>query len=231
MTATPKIRPGRPRLLTRDRIVEAALRLGLTEFSMKAVAAELGTTIATLYKYVRDRDHLFRLAVDEALARMPLPTDHGQHWSVFLSEFADVVCGALIADRQVLGRVIDWGVGMETELKLDEIFLRAMTRRGFAVEEASRILRLTGAAAFGVAVRTHCNRARISRSGSLQRALEEAMSPFVQDKLPEIPTIPSQIFDDGLSLLHDTLAPLIEQIARSRGETLPRIAAPHAPAP
>jgi hypothetical protein len=154
-----------------------------------------------------------------------LPSDHGQHWSLFLSDFADVICGALTSDPQVLGRLIDWGIGLENELKLNEIFLTAMLRRGFAIDEASRILRLMGVAAFGVAVRTHCNRARISRSGSLQRAVDEAISHYAPDKLPAVPIIPSQIFDDSHSLLHDAIAPLIEEIARKRGETLPKIVA------
>lgn len=221
MTETRKSRAGRPRLLTQDRIVDAALRLGLEDFTMKAVAAELGTTIATLYSYVRDRDHLFRLAVDEAMARMPLPTDRGQHWSVFIREFADVAGGALIADRHILGRLIHWGTGLETELRLGEIFVEAMVKRGFAQADALHILRLVGAAAFGTAVRTHCTEARTARGGSLAHAFDEAMSHYAPDELPIIRVAGPGFFDGGRPLLQAMLDPLIERIARQRGEELP----------
>jgi AcrR family transcriptional regulator len=221
MTAARKGRVGRPRMLTREQVVEAALRLGLEDFTMKAVAAELGVTIATLYKYVQDRDELFRLAVGETMARMPLPVDHGQHWSQFLREFAAAILAIMIADRSVLDRLMHWGVGLETELKLSEIFIEAMAKRGFEPTEAARIMRLAGAAAFGAAVRTYCNQARAERSGSLGLAVAEALAHFEADELPLVRAAPFEPLGGGLSLLGMMIEPLIEQIARQRGETLP----------
>src|SRR4051812_4658282 len=53
-------------------IAGAAIRIaathGLAAVSMRAVAAELGTTASTLYRYVVSRDELLDLMVDTAMA-------------------------------------------------------------------------------------------------------------------------------------------------------------------
>jgi AcrR family transcriptional regulator len=71
---------GRPRLLTEDRIVEAALNLAegagrLENVSMRALAQELGAPVTTIYNYVSNREALYELVVNHALrpVRIPLP--------------------------------------------------------------------------------------------------------------------------------------------------------------
>ena len=121
----------------------------------------------------------------------------------------------------MLDQLIHWGVGLETELKLSEIFIEAMAARGFEPEEAARILPLIGATAFGAAVRTHCNQARAERSGSLGRAFDEALAHYRADELPLVRATPFEAAGDGPPLLSLMIEPPIEQLARQRGETLP----------
>jgi AcrR family transcriptional regulator len=66
----------RPRF-TRHEIASVALRLvdahGIDALSMRALAAELGAGTMTVYHYVRTKDELMTLVIDEALADVIIP--------------------------------------------------------------------------------------------------------------------------------------------------------------
>src|SRR5215510_15024112 len=53
---------------------------GLAAVSMRAVAAELGTTASTLYRYVTSRDELIDLMVDTAMADFTFTADPTGDW-------------------------------------------------------------------------------------------------------------------------------------------------------
>jgi AcrR family transcriptional regulator len=66
---------GRPRALSLDDVVDAALDLidsdGVPALSMQSLARRLGTGSATLYNYVASRDELVDLMLGRALAEQP----------------------------------------------------------------------------------------------------------------------------------------------------------------
>ncbi|MEE4596352.1 TetR/AcrR family transcriptional regulator C-terminal domain-containing protein [Streptomyces sp. DSM 41524] len=61
------------------KIVAATMRLldaeGLSGFSMRRLAAELGVTAMSVYWYVETKDHLLELALDAAMGEMALPIE------------------------------------------------------------------------------------------------------------------------------------------------------------
>ncbi|NJP90801.1 TetR family transcriptional regulator [Nonomuraea sp. FMUSA5-5] len=69
-------RPRRPRL-SRERIVEAAVALldaeGVTGFSMRALAARLRAGTMSLYEYVRSKEDVLDLALDEVIGEIGTP--------------------------------------------------------------------------------------------------------------------------------------------------------------
>ena len=77
--------------LTLQRIVEAGLRVaeseGLGAVSMSRVAAELGASTMSLYRYVSAKNELLDLMVDAALGDPP-PAQDGQGWRDGLSGWA-----------------------------------------------------------------------------------------------------------------------------------------------
>lgn len=79
---------GRPRRLTREAIVAAACDIGLADIEMSHVAERLNTGVATLYSYVRGRDHLLELAARK-LATDAL-ADRGQSWQDVLRDHAAI---------------------------------------------------------------------------------------------------------------------------------------------
>jgi AcrR family transcriptional regulator len=78
---------GRPRRLTLDAIVDAACEVGIAKLEMSLVAERLNTGVATLYGYVRGRDHLLEL-VAQRLVGQALIKDEGQSWQDILREHA-----------------------------------------------------------------------------------------------------------------------------------------------
>jgi AcrR family transcriptional regulator len=81
-------RPG----LSLDRIVEAAIKIALTDglaaVSMSHVAAALGTAPMSLYRYVASKEELLALAVDTALGAPPARSNPVEGWREGLSGFA-----------------------------------------------------------------------------------------------------------------------------------------------
>ena len=80
---------GRPRRLTLEAIVDAACEVGIAKLEMSSVAERLNTGVATLYGYVRGRDHLLEL-VAHRLAGEALIKDQGQSWQDLLREHATI---------------------------------------------------------------------------------------------------------------------------------------------
>lgn len=77
-------RRGRPPSLSRDRIVEAALKLtdesSLEDVSMRSLANELGVPVMTIYNYVASKDELAELVVDQVLRNVKMPPVGAGTW-------------------------------------------------------------------------------------------------------------------------------------------------------
>jgi AcrR family transcriptional regulator len=76
-------RPAKPRL-TRERIVEAAMRLmaeqGYDGVSMRSLARALDTAPASLYAHVANREEVDQLVVDRISHLMPVPEPDPDRW-------------------------------------------------------------------------------------------------------------------------------------------------------
>ena len=89
-------RIGRPARLSRSSIVRTAIDLadhsGLDAVTMRAVAAELDSVAAALYRHVQGRDELIDLIRDEVLVERPEASETGE-WRADLHDFV----GGLLA--------------------------------------------------------------------------------------------------------------------------------------
>ena len=95
-------RPGSPRRaiperpskipLTRDQIVQAALRIVRTEgidgVSMRRIAAEFDTGPSSLYAHVTNKDELLQLMFDEICALVPIPQVEPGRWKEQIKELS-----------------------------------------------------------------------------------------------------------------------------------------------
>ncbi|MFI7344143.1 TetR/AcrR family transcriptional regulator [Streptomyces sp. NPDC050085] len=72
MNSTGKNGPGRPPRLSRERIVDAVLEGGVQTLTMRELAARLGVSHSSLYRWVPDRDGVLDL-VSEVMVERVLP--------------------------------------------------------------------------------------------------------------------------------------------------------------
>lgn len=218
---TPRRTIGRPRLLTREMVIDAAIEIGLAAISMKRLAEHLGVGTATLYQYVGSRDELLKLAASRQVSSLDVVTADDLHWSEFIIAFARGIQDQLVEHPQIIVQLIDAGLGPEVELEVAERFLTAMAKHGFSAEDALEIQTHVGALAIAGAVTICRERASRVRGRSPTARVQAALAHYGPD---ELPLIRGQIGHYSVSadaLLKKLLDPLIERIARHRGEALP----------
>lgn len=141
---------GRPRRLTLEAIVDAACEVGVANLDMALVAERLNAGVATLYGYVRGREHLLEL-VAERLAGDSQLKDRGQSWQDILREHAAVTYALFQSQPHLItnlmghqfepGAVIYWQ-------KLYDL----LKKRGMALQEATDIYVEVNQVVIGAAV-------------------------------------------------------------------------------
>ncbi|MGI5347478.1 TetR/AcrR family transcriptional regulator [Streptomyces sp. CA-250714] len=76
-SSQPERRPGRPAVLSRAAIVDAAERIldegGLEALTLRRLAKDLGTSPMGLYRHVSEKDEILALVLDRLAARLPRP--------------------------------------------------------------------------------------------------------------------------------------------------------------
>lgn len=89
MKSTGRHGPGRPPRLSRERIVDAALQGGVATLTMRELAARLGVSHSSLYRWVPDRDGVLDL-VSAVMVERVLPQDEpvADNWRDWLARLA-----------------------------------------------------------------------------------------------------------------------------------------------
>jgi AcrR family transcriptional regulator len=208
---------GRPRLLTRAKVIETAAMMPPGELTMTRLAERLGVSAGTLYQYVADRDELVRLVIGERMRVLPLPADTGQHWSQYLREYAAILTAMLSADPNQIVQVLGIESTLEPELRLTEAFFEALAARGFALDEAVHIHTQLSAIAVGKAVGAVREQLAVRDAGSVTAALARVLDGLDDADLPLIrKAVPAYM--DRIAAIDGLIEALIERIARSRGD-------------
>lgn len=86
MTSSPVRRGGRPARISRQKILEAAAELPLDDVTMSAVAARLGVTHASLYKYFPSRAALVAAVLMDLGERIEVPDPATMPWQEWVVE-------------------------------------------------------------------------------------------------------------------------------------------------
>ncbi|ONH31388.1 TetR/AcrR family transcriptional regulator [Pseudofrankia asymbiotica] len=145
-------RAGRPPRMDRATIARAAGEIGVDQVSLRSVAERLGVSVPGLYHYVRGRDDLLRLAAEESAAMIALPVDRGQHWSLWLLEWADVIRRTFAESPALLTQVMSGAFGLDRMVDALETVIAALVCRGFGAREAFEAYILVTQCAMGAAV-------------------------------------------------------------------------------
>jgi AcrR family transcriptional regulator len=145
-------RPGRPPRIDRAAIARAAGEIPLADLTLRSVAERLGVSVPGLYHYVSGREDLIRLAAEQSALRMTMPADEGQHWAVWLYEWAAYNRRAFIADPELLKHFIDGAVGPETTAPAIDRAIGPCMRQGFTAREALEAYDLVSECGLGSAI-------------------------------------------------------------------------------
>jgi AcrR family transcriptional regulator len=181
-TASPDERPrvGRPPRISRQKIAEAAHEIGLDGLTLRAVADRLGVSIAALYHHVSGKDELMRLAAEHSAAKVPVPRDRGQHWAVWLYEWAAYNRDAFVNEPVLLTQYLDRAISPASIAERLDSILEVLVRQGFTILEASAAYDLISSLGLGMAV----------SSLRARRAAESGVTPFdLPDDLEAPPAV------------------------------------------
>ena len=143
---------GRPRLLTHEEILDAAVELGLENVTMKKLSNHLGVGTATIYQYFESRKTLMRAAAVHSLAEVSFPKDEGQHWSVLARGYIEGLIKLFADNPSYLTSMNPTEFGFEVHFKLIEPFLKSMQARGISPVQGMRLFNQIGIIAYGGAV-------------------------------------------------------------------------------
>ena len=176
-TEPPARRVGRPARISRQKIGDAAIEIGLTDLTLRAVAECLGVTIASLYHHIDGKEDLLRLAAAQRARQARLPTDRGQHWAVWLLEWAIYNRDAFATEPALLQQYIDSSISAEAIAENADRILAPLVRQGFTITEAQSAYEVVSSCAIGAAV--HALRD--------ERAAAEGRSGLHDDVLAERP--------------------------------------------
>lgn len=87
-TAPEQPRRGRPATITRDRIVDAGIAMGLPDLTFVGLAARIGVSHMALYKHVPNLEALKLLVADAIFLRWDMPAPQGETLERYLVAFS-----------------------------------------------------------------------------------------------------------------------------------------------
>jgi TetR/AcrR family transcriptional regulator, tetracycline repressor protein len=103
-------RPGPKRGLSVEQVVNEAFGIladgGVTGFSMRKLASELGVTTMALYTYFPSRDALMEHLADECIGRCPVAPPSADDWRARLRAHQIEVADALAGYRGLVGAIV-----------------------------------------------------------------------------------------------------------------------------
>lgn len=176
---------GRPKSIDLETLLQVAAEMDLATISMRSLAERLGVGVATVYRYVKDRDALVRLAAARA-AHRTVPEDTGEDWRELIHAYADSMFSALSNNSSLMHAYLDGHLGAELEIEMVDRFVASLVARGFAAEQALGIFRAVGLLTIGTAAATLHLRAHTALHGGPAVAVEHALDRRGKSELPAL---------------------------------------------
>jgi AcrR family transcriptional regulator len=202
-------------------IVEAAIAIGLSRVTLAEVARRLGVTVPALYRHVRNRDEIVKLAAIELSVRRGQPAGLAAHWSDVVRGCAHGMVELFTAEPQLVCEVMNGTVGPDGEMDFVEQFLAALMPHGFSADEGIRVHHAVAMLAIGAAVSATAMKSGYSGGLSHERSIREALGRRAPQELPRLRSgLQAYLNIDSQQWL-ESLEALVGGIAARRGESLP----------
>ncbi|WP_212631940.1 TetR/AcrR family transcriptional regulator [Pseudomonas sp. KB-10] len=168
---------GRPRTITRERIADAGISIGLPNITFVGLAAAIGVSHMALYKHVANLEALKILVAEEIFNRWQIPrADEGERVELkdYLLRFSDSIQAFVKAHPGLTPYVIRRSVATESMLtKIVEHQMHIARCYSISDQEARQLLATVAFHCFAVADTVYSVAGRDS-ADETQRAAEEA---------------------------------------------------------
>ena len=156
MPATTKNRkPGKPRTLTRDRVLSAAVALaderGLAELTMRKLANELDVEAMSLYNHVANKGDLLDGMIEVVFSEIEPPIAGGD-WKAELRKRAVSTRAALLRHRWAVGEMEGRGSFGPSNMKVHDAVLGCLRAAGFSIEMTVHAMSVQDAYIYGFAL-------------------------------------------------------------------------------
>ena len=200
-------------------IAEAAHDIGLDGLTLRAVADRLGVSIAALYHHVSGKDDLMRMAAEYSASTVPVPRDEGQHWAVWLYEWAAYNRDAFVAEPGLLAQYLDGAISTESIAGRVDTILGGLVRQGFSIVEANAAYELVSTCALGTAVTTLRARQAADAGLALRDVQQALVALSERDDLRHVrDLLAATASTGGHASFRSQVATLLAGIAVRRGE-------------
>jgi AcrR family transcriptional regulator len=217
----PKV--GRPPRINRQMIAEAAHEVGLDGLTLRDVAAHLGVSIAALYHHVSSKEDLMRVAAEYSATKVPLPENRGQHWAVWLYEWAAYNRDAFVAQPGLLAQFLEGAISAEAIAGNVDTILGLLVRQGFSIHDANATYDAVTSCALGTAVMTIREREAARTGRTVLAAQRQVLDEAGPDELPYLRRLLERDVQEDDATFHTRIATVLCGIAVRQGEDWPPI--------
>ena len=218
-TATPRL--GRPPRVNVQAIVQAVIEIGLDGVTLKQVADRLGVAVPTLYRHVRSRDELVRMAAFQITLSRALPDNPGAHWSELAQRYAESLFESFLAEPQLIGELLKGRLGPHAEVDVLEQFLAALAPHGFSPAEGAQLFHAIGMVTIGAAAGAIGLAASQAEGQAWTAAMRRTLAERDPEELPRVRHVLPALLEVEMIPWQPALQRLLAGIASARGETLP----------
>jgi AcrR family transcriptional regulator len=217
-TATPARPVGRPPRISRDDIARAAQEIGLTDLTLKAVADQLGVSVAGLYHHIDGKDDLLRLAAEFSATRAAVPQDRRQHWAIWLLEWAIYNRNIFMSEPAVLAQYVGGAVSAEAVAENVEVILRVLVRQGFTSAEAWQAYSTISWTAIGAAVSALHEQSTITEGRPRLAEYYRVLAQHPDDELVHVRSLATDLATTEPATFVDLVTTVLVGVAVERGD-------------
>jgi AcrR family transcriptional regulator len=173
--------------LTRERVLEAAIRLadqgGIEALSMRKLGQELGVEAMALYYHFASKDEVLDGAVDLVFSEIDLPGT-GMGWKIAMRQRALSVRDALSRHRWAIGLMESRTNPGPANLRHHDAVIGSLRAAGFDMEMAAHAYSLLDSYIYGFAL-TKMN-LPFDSSQEVAKVAQSMLQPFPLDEYPNL---------------------------------------------
>nr|WP_297992058.1 TetR/AcrR family transcriptional regulator [uncultured Actinomyces sp.] len=165
---TPPARLGRPTGprpgFSRDDVVDAALEIGIADFTLTAVAKRLGVAVSGLYRTISSREDLLAACLERIAAEVDVPAA-GRRWPDAVRAHAEAIWAMLERHPGLAGVIM--GVPWAHQLFAGPVSeaCQVLVDGGLSTEEAGVVLDFVGDTVISTHAQIEIMRSPVGRSG------------------------------------------------------------------